>query len=125
MTYDPSLSDSIPGELTTTGEACGQTLDHTPLVAIAPLAHDSLSQYDFPGEGRIKNEIYSLEPESGPLAGRDLMAFVSLLHGARVEVRLISGSGRRECGPEECDRFARHECDYFGIFDLRHEEVSP
>jgi len=125
MTYDPALADSIPGVLTTSGEACGQTLNSTPLVAITPLAHDSLSQYDFPGDGRIKNEMYSLEPESGPLAGRDMIAFVSLMHGARVEVRLISGSGRRICGPFECERFDRHECDYFGVFGLHHVEASP
>jgi len=125
MTYDPALATTTPGTMTTLGETCGQTLDHTPLMAIVPLAHDSLSQYDFPGEGRIENEMFSLQPTSGPLAGRDMMAFVSLLHGSRVEVRLISGSGREPCGPDECDRFARHECDYFGVFNMHHEAVSP
>ena len=125
MTFDPNLRDVSPGTLTTRGEACGLTLDHTPLLAIVPLAHDSLSLYDFPGGGRVRNDIYALRPETGPLAGRDMMAFVSLIEGGRIEVRLISGSGREPCEPDQCDRYARHECDYFGVFRLRRESVTP
>jgi hypothetical protein len=125
MTFDPAARTTGPGELSTSGEACGASLDRTPLMAIPALAHDSLSLYDFPGEGRLENQIYALRPETGPLAGRDMMAFVSLIEGGRIEVRLISGSGREPCAQSECDRYARHECDYFGVFNLRRESVSP
>jgi len=125
MSFDPTRRATSPGELTTTGEACGVTLDHTPLLAIPALAHDSLSLYDFPGEGHVESEMYALKPTTGPLAGRDMMAFVTLIDGGRVEVRLISGAGREACGPSDCDRFARHECDFFGVFSLNREAVSP
>ncbi len=125
MSFDPGTLDTSPGELSTTGEACGASLDGTPLVAISALAHDSLALYDFPGEGHVENRIYALRPETGPLAGRDMMAFISLIEGGRVEVRLIAGSGRDPCGPSDCDRYARHECDYFGVFKLRRETATP
>lgn len=125
MTFDPELREGSPGTLTTGAEPCGVALDHVPLMAIVPLAHDSLSLYDFPGGGRIRNDLYTLQPEGGPLAGRDVMAFVSLMEGGTIQVRLIAGSGQRACEATDCDAFARHECDYFGVFSLRREATGP
>lgn len=61
------------------------------LVQIAPLEHDQLSQYDFPGGGRIRSFIFAVSTTSGTLATSEPMAFVSLMDDGNVEVRMIAG----------------------------------
>jgi hypothetical protein len=116
-----------PGTLTTMDGTCGMgpTFDGTALMPIEPLAHDQLSLYEFPGVGRIRNHIFTARPASGPFAGRDVMVFVSLLRGARMEVRVMAGSVPAACEPREdptmtpvevCDRFRAGDCDLFALF---------
>jgi hypothetical protein len=76
------------------------------LELIAPLEHDQLSQYDFPGGGRIRNFIFAVESTDGAFAGREAMAFVSLMDNDDIEVRLVSGKGDEAAG------------DLFGLFIL-------
>ena len=127
MTFDPDDASTSPGVITTRSERleseCGlePTFESTPLLAIQALAHDQLSLYDFPGAGRVRNYVFALQPETGPLAGRDAMAFVSLMEGGHVEVRLISGSGARDCESMACGSYAAGRCDYFGVFRLDEE----
>ncbi|WP_236514709.1 hypothetical protein [Sandaracinus amylolyticus] len=110
LEFDPTTPDvPQPGTITsspdpTSGE---RVFDATPLRSIAPLQHDLLSEYDFPGGGRVRNYLYVVRPESGPLAGRDAMAFVSLLDDGGVEVRIIAGAGDEASG------------DHFGLFRMR------
>ena len=69
--------------------------DHAALEPIPNLAHDALSQYDFPGGGRIKNYIFGVrftsDLDGAPLA-RYATAFLSLMASGRVEVRVIAPS---------------------------------
>ena len=126
LTFDPNEVGGSPGTLTTVGELCGPTFDETPLRAITALTHDQLSLYDFPGGGRVRNYIFIARPETGPLAARDAMVFLSLLRGGRVEVRVIAGTGNAPCDPSDCDAFNAGGCDFFGVFDLRNRtSVSP
>ncbi|MCA9580743.1 MAG: hypothetical protein KC416_03045 [Myxococcales bacterium] len=81
-----------------------QTFDTTPLEYIAPLEHDNLSLFDFPGGGRLRNYIFAATPLTGPLQGRDPLVFVSLMENESVEVRVVVGPG-----------------DYFGVFRLRRQ----
>jgi hypothetical protein len=126
MTFDPGLAQSAPGRISTSGQGCGaEVFVDTPLLPIPALENDQLALYDFPGGGRIRNYLFALEPSDGPLAGRDALAFVSLLRDGHIEVRLLSGSGMVECSPTDCAAFAAGECDFFGVFRLRKEEVTP
>lgn len=118
MTFDPGSLTSAPGTLTTRGELCGATFDAEPLLPIAPLVHDALSQYGLPGDGRVRNYLFALQPDQGPLAGRDAMAFVSLMEGTGIELRIVAGPGNTDCAPGDCDAFAAGACDYFGFFRL-------
>src|SRR5690606_23176650 len=98
---------TLPGRITTTGQTCdAEVFTDTALLPIPALENDQLALYDFPGGGRIRNYLFALEPEAGPLAGRDAVAFVSLLRDGHIEVRLLSGSGLTECAPEDCAAFA-------------------
>lgn len=118
LDFDPEMS--APGTLTTSGEPCGATLDGAALRPIVPLDHDQLGEFDFPGEARLKNYIYVVSPTTGPLAGRDAMAFVSLLRGGGIEVRFIAGAGQN-CDPSDCAAIASGTCDYFGFWRTSRE----
>ena len=129
LTFDPEVAATSsvrsPGTLHTNDDRCGgPTLDGVPLLPIDPLAHDQLSLYEFPGIGRIQNYIFSVQPTSGVFAGREVMAFVSLVRGGRVDLRLIAGTGR-DCDPTDCAAFSRGECDLFGVFSLKKEPLVP
>lgn len=121
LRFDPTDA-STPGSLTTHDERCGATFVDEPLRPIAALAHDGLSQYDFPGGQRARNFIYALEPTTGPLAGRDAMVFVSLMRDGDVEVRIIAGDGADDCSADDCAAFASGRCDFFGVFRMRRSQ---
>lgn len=113
LELDPTRPDvPQPGSLTSSVDpASGERVfDATPLRSIAPLQHDVLSEYDFPGGGRVRNYLYLARPDSGPLAGRDAMIFISLLDDGGVEVRVIAGEGIEENG------------DHFGLFRMARVE---
>ncbi|MCB9600194.1 MAG: hypothetical protein H6721_01605 [Sandaracinus sp.] len=118
LDLDPENA-STPGTLTTVDERCGPTFTNEPLRPIATLAHDALSQYDFPGGQRARNFIYAMEPTTGPLAGRDAMVFVSLMRDGDVEVRIVAGDGADDCSPDDCAAFATGRCDFFGVFRMK------
>jgi hypothetical protein len=123
MRFDPENVQAIAGSLSTTGERCGPTFTDVPLVSIEALQHDQLSRFELPGDGRVKNYMFALSPVSGPLAGRDVMAFVSLLRSERVEVRVVAGSGQNACDPTDCGQIDAGGCDYFGVFSLEREAL--
>ncbi len=126
MRFDPTLARTTPGSISTTGQSCGaEVFVDTPLLPIPALEEDQLALYDFPGGGRIRNYVFALAPTSGPLAGRDAVAFVSLLRDGHVEVRILSGSGVDECASSECARFASGDCDFYGVFRTGKQELTP
>lgn len=127
LTLDPDNFQSTPGTLSTrlsdgTPEPCMPTFDSEPLLPVAPLAHDSLSQLQFPGDGRLRTYVFAISPSTGPLANRDAYAFVSLMRGGDVEVRILAGSGADVCAPNDCAAYAAGSCDFFGVFHLRREQ---
>ena len=132
MRFDPDSVQGVAGSLSTTGELCVResgpqhaTFTDVPLIAIEPLLHDQLSLLEIPGGARAKNYIFALSPVSGPLAGRDVLAFVSLLRSERIEVRILAGSGQNACDPDppNCDQINAGGCDYFGVFSLDREDL--
>ena len=124
MTFDTDSLFNDPGLLTTLGEPCGPTFDLTPLLPIPPLAFDQLGLYEFPGGGRIKNYMFVARPETGALAGRDAMVFVSLIRGGTIEVRIIAGPGQEICDPTDCALLLDGQCDFYGYFDLQRENLE-
>lgn len=110
LTFDPAsvASPSGPGVVTTTDSAGVHVLDATPIRPIAPLAHDALSQYDFPGGVRLRSYIFIARPShaSSPLLGREAVVFLSLMDGDSIEMRVVAGTGDEAAG------------DYFGVFRL-------
>jgi len=123
LTFDPDRQYDEPGSISTSGEDCGPTFTETALLPIAPLAHDQLGLYDFPGGGRVRNFMYVARPESGALAGRDAMVFISLIRGGNIEVRVIAGPGSIICDPADCAELDSGQCDYFGVFILQREQL--
>ena len=75
---------------------------------VPPLIHDLLSEYEFPGGGRLRNYIFVARPEQGVLVGRDVTLFVSLLRNGNVEIRVLAGA-TRDCAPEDCEARRLHE----------------
>lgn len=106
--FDPPPSDGSIGTISAREPGdTGATLFRAELERIAPLAHDQLSGYDFPGGNRVRNYIFVVRPTEGTglLVGREAFVFVSLLDDGVIEVRVISGTG------DEDD-------DHFGLFIL-------
>jgi hypothetical protein len=68
---------------------------NAPLVPIDGLTHDPLSQFTFPGGGRLQNYIFGVRfrAQSGDvMLGRDATLIVSLMQNHRVEVRAMAPS---------------------------------
>lgn len=105
LEFDPAMAQGpSAGTVTVTSPDDVVYFDAAPLRVIESLEHDLLSQYDFPGTGRIRNYMYVARAEEGPLAGRDVMVFLSLMEDGAIEVRLVSGTGDESRG------------DVFGLF---------
>jgi hypothetical protein len=86
-----------------------------PLVTIDALAHDPLSQFTFPGGGRLQNYIFGLRFEArsdSASVGRDATIFVSLMQNHRIELRAMAPSVPVGDGTEE--RLSA----LFGVFSL-------
>jgi hypothetical protein len=68
---------------------------HARLIPIEGLAHDTLSQYTFPGGGRLHNYMFGVRFTSSTATAevsRDAMIFVSLMESGQVELRAIAPS---------------------------------
>jgi len=89
---------------------------NAPLVTIDALTHDPLSQYTFPGGGRLRNYIFGVRFVSESAehrTGRDAMLFISLMENHQVELRamapaVLDGDGEGERWPA-----------LFGVFVLQ------
>lgn len=91
---------------------------HAPLIAIEALSHDPLSQYTFPGGGRLRNYIFGVHFVSvreKQITGRDAMIFVSLMENQRVEVRAMAPSV--QASDQDQERWPA----LFGVFRLQRE----
>lgn len=122
--FDPENPTDFPGFVTTSGEPCGATFANEPLVPIPPLDHDALGLYEIPGGGRVRNYMFALRPTTGPLAGRDVMAFLSLMREGRAELRIIAGAGHIDCSKDDCGSWLSGTCDFFGVFPLTRVPVD-
>lgn len=116
LSFDPRLATSLeepPGRVTTSDGS----LTDVPLEPIIQLTHDALSEYEIPAGGRVRNYIFVLRPDAGPLAGREPFVFLSLMNEGTVEVRIIAGGGDAPVACEPPD-----PCPYFGLWRLRRED---
>jgi hypothetical protein len=137
LTFDPERASALdsrgdlrsPGEIHTyecppDTDQCAQSerepghFDRAPLEPIAELAHDALSQYDFPGGGRLRNYMFGARfrtpgEASAPL--RDAMVFISLMENGRIEARVIAQSALDASGSQV-------DPPLFGVFALERRE---
>ena len=112
LQFDPYAAgldeDPAPGRVHT--YACGRgsrdcqpdegepgAFDRARLEPIENLTHDSLSEYTFPGGGRLRNYMFGVRfesgvPDSDARVKRHAMLFVSLMDSGKIEVRAISPS---------------------------------
>jgi hypothetical protein len=100
------------------GELIDGPFIEAPLEPVQNLAHDVLSQYDFPGGGRIRSYIFGSRFESASgdeRMARSAMVFLSLMDNGRVELRVIA-AGARVAG-ESSDRHP----PLFGVFALERQ----
>ena len=73
--------------------------DDAKLEPIERLAHDALSEYDFPGGGRLRNYMLSTRSTVSTAEGdveRSAMVFLSLMESGSIEARVIAPSVRRD-----------------------------
>mgnify|MGYP006380513935 FL=1 len=87
-----------------------------PLITIDALTHDPLSQYTFPGGGRLRNYIFGVRFVSESAehrTGRDAMVFISLMENHRVELRAMAPAVLDHDG--EGERWPA----LFGVFTLQ------
>jgi hypothetical protein len=114
LTFDPELASARgpDGEPRNAGaihtyecppqsDLCAQAqrerghFDHARLEPIPELASDALSQYDFPGGGRLRNYMFGARfrtPGDASEQLRDAMVFISLMENGRIEARVIAQS---------------------------------
>lgn len=128
LTFDPSLAAAVPtgepgeiappvspGEIHTftcpsdkescrTRDRVRGDFDHAALEPIENLMHDPLSEYDFPGGGRIKNYMFGVRfrgDVDGAPVRRHAMVFLSLMESGRVEARVLAPSVLADDGETE------------------------
>lgn len=111
--FDPELAGGAMtrGNISTTDG----TLDHAALLPIPGLEHDALSQYTFPGGGRVRN--YMLGARFGENDARYAVVFVSLMDNGRIEVRVHAPSTQSAPGTAQ-DAL-------FGVFRLCRGGCAP
>ncbi len=85
--FDPNLAGGSPTGNITTSDG---TFDHAALLPIPGLEHDALSEYTFPGGGRVRN--YMLGARFGDTESRYAVVFVSLMENGRIEARVHAPS---------------------------------
>jgi hypothetical protein len=89
----PEEEDACPERRRTAGHFVESALE-----PIAPLTHDVLSQYDFPG-GRLRNYILSARFDGLTVLGnveRSALVFASMMENGAVEVRVVAPSVRQD-----------------------------
>ena len=96
----------------------------TLLEPIGLLSNDTLADFDFPGQKRLRNFMLVARPDVGPLAGHDALVVVSLLASKKVELRVM---GRGEVTDEPCPTEVVEDGgvpptksrEYFGLFRMK------
>jgi hypothetical protein len=112
----------------------------TPVHIVGPIEQDLLGRYDFPGDTRVENKIYSARRTRGPddgsihvctaltpeqfdsrePCGQDATLFLSFLDAGGVEVRVLAGAGDSSAGERCADATPLYSAgrDLFGVFRL-------
>jgi hypothetical protein len=75
--------------------------DHAELLSMESLSHDTLSQYTFPGGGRLRNYIFGARftgQKEPRVVIRDAMIFVSLMETDQIEVRAMAPAVEGDTG---------------------------
>lgn len=88
LKFDPDKTASSPGKISMFDEDGNAVwFSKTKLEPIEPLFHDPLTQFTFPGAGRIRNYIFGARIAGQP---RGALVFISLMQDETIETRVIS-----------------------------------
>jgi len=108
--FDPERAG---GAMTTGTISTGEnTFVNARLLPITGLEHDALSQYTFPGGGRIRNFMLGARFGAGDM--RHATVFISLMEDGRIEARVVAPSTMPGGGD-----------DLFGVFRLCRGGCDP
>ncbi|MFI5308272.1 MAG: hypothetical protein ACHQ53_13005 [Polyangiales bacterium] len=113
----PTASGACPS-----GKRAPGYFQNANLEVIPNLTHDPLSEYDFPGGGRLRNYMLISRFESvtgGVTTPRAAMVFLSLMENGGIEARVISPSVLDQDGKTEL-----HPA-LFGVFLLSRHKSTP
>jgi hypothetical protein len=111
--------------LTLTDKDRDEVVFDAELDAIEPLTSDTLADFDFPGQKRLRNFMLLGRSTVGPLAGRDALVVVSLLADKHLELRVIGRSGEDDppCSDAESESDSGvpppRAPEYYGLFKLQ------
>jgi hypothetical protein len=121
LKFDPDESEKSPGKISMFDEE-GNTVwfSKTRLDPIDPLFHDPLTQYTFPGAGRIRNYIFGVRVAGQP---RSALFFISLMQDGTVEVRIIAPTVVASDGGVESVNGETLSL-LFGVFRLEKEKAN-
>lgn len=112
--FDPELAGGrdAKGTISTTDG----TFVNTRLLPVAGLEHDVLSEYTFPGGGRVKSFILGARFAEG--GARYAIVFISLMEDGRIELRIHAPSTAPNPPPAADDAL-------FGVFRLCRGGCNP
>jgi hypothetical protein len=119
------LADDQRNWLTLTDKEQDAVVFDAELDSIEPLSSDTLADFDFPGQKRLRNFMLLGRSAVGPLAGRDALVVVSLLADKHLEVRVIGRAAEDDppCSDAESDSDAgvppARAPEYYGLFKLK------
>ena len=122
LTFDPYKTEKSPGTITLSDSAGADVwFSKTRLDPVAPLFRDPLTQYTFPGAGRIRNYIFGARIAGQP---RSALVFISLMEDGEIEARIIAPSVFTEDGKrlEQVDGVSLDLL--FGIFRLKKVSIE-
>lgn len=131
LTFDPAQAagpvEDVPEDQRNriTIKSDTQTVfDGTLLEPIGLLANDTLADFDFPGQKRLRNFMLVARPDAGPLAGRDALVVVSLLATKRLELRVIARGAETDepCADQSLEDGGAPEAgirEYYGLWRMK------
>lgn len=102
-----------------------------PLEPIYPITADTLADFDFPGQRRLRNYMLRARSTTGPLVDRDALVVVSLLATKRIELRVmaraadddpnctVDDASDPDAGTADAEAERPRDPEYYGLFKLK------
>lgn len=105
----------------------GDVVFDAPLEPIYAITSDTLADFDFPGQKRLRSYMLLARSSTGSLAGRDVVVVVSLLATKKIELRVMARASDDDTsctvdevaeGDEDAGVEMPRYPQYYGLFKL-------